>query len=134
MRSKSLVPGLLVALATLVGHVAPAAAQSTNRKMLVLIDASGSMTQLRSSDNKMRFEAAKERAFANLQNEAMMGLSGVAIYTFQDAGLTNRTGTAANPFVDINTANNALMALDPQTVPNGVTPLAGSMCDAIDIL
>jgi len=134
MRSKSLVPGLLVALATLVGHVAPAAAQSTNRKMLVLIDASGSMTQLRSSDNKMRFEAAKERAFANLQNEAMMGLSGVAIYTFQDAGLTNRTGTAANPFVDINTANNALMSLDPNTVPAGVTPLAGSMCDAIDIL
>jgi hypothetical protein len=126
----------LIAGATLAVHSGTAHA---GRKMLVLIDASGSMTTAR-SDGQSRYQAAVQRSDSMILNEAMMGLDGVAIYTFQDTTATPRTAG----FVDVNTARTALLKLDdvngdgtfpPGAVPpNGVTPLAGSMCDAIDAL
>jgi hypothetical protein len=121
----------LIAAATLAVHSGTAHA---GRKMLVLIDASGSMTTLR-SDGQTRYQAAVLRSDSQILNEAMMGLDGVAIYTFQDTTMTARTAG----FVDVNTARTVLNDLDDvgepgEVAPFGVTPLAGSMCDAIDAL
>jgi hypothetical protein len=121
--------GLVVVLATLGAGSRDAHAQ---RRMLVLIDATGSMTTPRPGDvvNPTRFHAAKALATQRVLEQDALGLNGVAVFTFQDASATPRTAG----FVDTNTALIAIDGLDPNTVPFGVTPLAGSMCDAVDAL
>lgn len=97
------------------------------RNMVVVLDATGSMT-LGRIDGKTRFEAAKEQAVARIDNARgeTAGLTGgVTVYTFSTTGLTRVTDVAATPF----DAAQAIMALTP---PSGLTPLAGSLCDAID--
>jgi hypothetical protein len=124
----------LFASVTLAAHSGTA---SADRKMLVLVDASGSMSTLR-SDMTARYDAAIARSDSMILNQAMMGLDGVAIYTFSDSTATQRTAG----FVDVNTARTILNNLNNPTPPpgavyvppGGVTPLAGSMCDAIDAL
>jgi hypothetical protein len=135
MTRKVLVSALLAGVA-LAAHSGTA---SADRKMLVLVDASGSMTTLR-SDSVARYDAAIARSDSMILNQAMMGLDGVAIYTFSDSTATQRTAG----FVDVNTARDVLLHLNDSTPepgtaqvyvpPGGVTPLAGSMCDAIDAL
>lgn len=107
-------------------------AHAQARKMLVLIDASGSMDTARPADsvNTTRFAAAKERARLQIQIQARQGLSSVAVYTFSDTTVTAQT----NGFVDPNDARARISALDLLTVGGGSTPLAGSVCDAVDAL
>jgi hypothetical protein len=124
-----LLTGLVVVLATAAAGSKDAHAQ---RRMLVLIDATGSMTLPRQNDmeHPTRFHAAKALATQRVLEQDALGLDGVAVFTFQDASATPRTAG----FVDTNTALMAIDGLDPTTVPFGITPLAGSMCDAVDKL
>ena len=126
---RNLLLGLMVATATFFAGSSTAHAQ---RKMLVLIDASGSMDIARPGDavNPTRFAAAKTRAKEQIISQAAFGLAGVAVYTFSDATATPQTAG----FVDANTAITAINGLDLFTVGGGVTPLAGSVCDAVDVL
>jgi len=125
-----LLTGLVVVVATLAAGSKDAHAQ---RRMLVLIDATGSMTLPRPGDvtNPTRFHAAKALASQRVLEQDALGLDGVAVYTFQDASATLRT---PGGFVPTNYALIAIDGLDPNTVPFGITPLAGSMCDAVDTL
>lgn len=124
---RTLLLGFTVVLATIIGGSTAAHAQ---RKMLVLIDASGSMSTVR-ADSKTRFDAAKQRALDQIAVQAATGLAGVAVYTFSDTTSTLQT---AGGFVDTNTAIATITGLDLFTVGGGNTPLAGAMCAAVDTL
>jgi hypothetical protein len=124
-----LLAGLALVLTMAVGTTAAHA----QRRMLVLIDSTGSMSLPRTGDavNPTRFHAAKALASQRvLEQDAVSVLSGVAVYTFHDDSAQARTAG----FVDVNTALDAIDALDPIADVGGITPLAGSMCDAIDTL
>jgi dockerin type I repeat protein len=124
------VRNLLIGFAAVLATVAGASAAHADRKMLVLIDASGSMSTLR-ADSQSRFDAAKARALDQIGVQAGIGLDAVAVYTFSDTTATLQT---AGGFVDPNIAIDTITALDLFTVGGGNTPLAGSMCDAVDAL
>jgi hypothetical protein len=100
--------------------------------MVVLIDASSSMETARTSDavNPTRFDAAKARAKQQIAMQAGLGIDGVAVYTFSDSAATEQT----TGFVSITDALNKIDTLDLFTVGGGVTPLAGSVCDMVDVL
>jgi hypothetical protein len=127
--------------ATVVG----ASAAHADRKMLVLIDASGSMSTVR-GDSKTRFEAAKLRAVDQIGIQDALGATTFAVYTFSTTTPPTRQTpvSAAHPdgFVDKTTAINVIAGnaglgippLDLFTVGGGSTPLAGSMCDVVDTL
>lgn len=121
--------GFTAVLATALG----ASAAHADRKMLVLIDASGSMITTR-ADGTTRFAAAKARALSKIADQAALGLSAVAVYTFSDTTSTLQTTQVAGGFVDPNTAITTINGLDLFTVGGGNTPLAGAMCDAVDVL
>lgn len=127
---RTLLTGLVLVLAIIAAGDSTAHAQ---RRMLVLIDASGSMTTVRPSDSQPRFTAAKDLATQRVLEQAAApgGLTGVAVYTFRDASSTLRT---LGGFVSVNNALDAIEALDITVDVGGVTPLAGSMCDAVDTL
>lgn len=120
--------------ATLVLAASGASAQSTSsRKMLVLIDASGSMGTPRPADpvNPDRFAAAKRRAESQIVDQSRLGqLDGVAVYTFSDLSATLQT----EGFVDPNLARARIAELSLFDVGGGTTPLAGSLCEAVDVL
>lgn len=118
--------GLTAVVATAVG----ASAAHADRKMLVLIDASGSMSTVR-ADLTTRFAAAKARAASKIADQAALGLDAVAVYTFSDTTSTLQT---TGGFVDPSTAITTVNGLDLFTVGGGNTPLAGAMCDAVDVL
>jgi hypothetical protein len=124
---RNLFIGLLTVVATL--GVATEAAHA-QRKMLVLIDASGSM-DIQRADLTTRFAAAKARALDQIADQAGSGLDGVAVYTFSDTTSTLQT---VGGFVDPNQAILTVQGLDLFTVGGGLTPLAGSVCDAVDAL
>lgn len=117
-----------IAVAFAAMTAAAGAAEAQGRRMLVLIDASGSMTITR-TDGTTRFDAAKTLARERIRTQAMAGLQSVAVFTFQNTGVTQRTAG----FVAPNTALNVIEALELPDI-SAVTPLAGSMCDAIDAL
>jgi hypothetical protein len=131
---------LLISFATVAATVVGASTAHADRKMLVLIDASGSMSTTR-GDLQTRFEAAKQRALDQINIQAGLGLNGVAIYTFSDATSTLQT---VGGFVPVNTAIKVITGdpaasppippLDLFTVGGGITPLAGSMCKAVNDL
>lgn len=105
-----------------------AATTHPRRMMLVLIDATGSMAQPR-GDSKTRFEGAQKVAKDHVRAEAASadGLAGVAIYSFHDEGIEAHT----TGFIDPTTAGNRI---DTLTLSFSSSPLAGSLCDAIDVL
>jgi len=107
--------------------VVAAGTAEAERTMVVLLDASGSMVITR-SDGQTRFEAARQLARDRVMNAAMEteGLAGVAVYTFHGTGLTAHTTGFVDPF-------SAVVAIDGLAVTTQLTPLAGSLCDAIDI-
>jgi hypothetical protein len=127
---RHLLTGLAVVIAMLAAGSKDAHAQ---RRMLVLIDATGSMTLPRPGDvvSPTRFHAAKALATQRVLEQDALGLDGVAVYTFQDSSSTLRT---PGGFVPTNDALTAIDGLDPNTVPFGITPLAGSMCEAVQRL
>lgn len=124
------VRNLLIGFAAVLATVVGASAAHADRKMLVLIDASGSMSIVR-ADAQTRFEAAKARALDQIGVQAGIGLDAVAVYTFSDTTSTLQT---VGGFVDPNVAITAITNLDLFTVGGGNTPLAGGMCDAVDAL
>jgi hypothetical protein len=139
MNPKVLLATLMMALTASVGAAGTAEAQE--RYMVVLVDASGSMTEIRASDGKSRFQAATERSDMWINYYAMNGgLDGVAVYAFNGTTATLHTGSAptpgnpAAPFVDVNVARAAVMGLSTTQPPAGLTPLAGSMCEVLDTL
>jgi len=124
---------LLAGLALVFTTVIASSAAHAQRRMLVLIDSTGSMSLPRTGDavNPTRFHAAKALATQRvLEQDGVSVLSGVAVYTFHDDSAQARTAG----FVDVNTALDAIDALDPVADVGGITPLAGSMCDAVDTL
>lgn len=124
------VRNLLIGFAAVLATVAGASAAHADRKMLVLIDASGSMSTVR-ADTQTRFAAAKARALDQIGVQAGIGLDAVAVYTFSDTTSTLQT---VGGFVDPNVAITAITNLDLFTVGGGNTPLAGAMCDAVNAL
>jgi hypothetical protein len=135
---KVLLAGLATAATLTVGA---AGAAHADRYMVVLVDASGSMTIERSDDGRSRFQAAIDRADTQIFHYATNGgLDGVAVYAFSGTTAILHTGTpptAGNPgapFVDVNTARAAVAALTTNQPPAGLTPLAGSVCEALDTL
>ena len=124
---------LFTGFAAVVATVLGASAAHADRKMLVLIDASGSMDTIR-TDGTTRFDAAKARAKSKIADQAALGLDAVAVYTFSDTTSTLQTTQVAGGFVDPATAITTVNGLDLFTVGGGNTPLAGAMCDAVDVL
>lgn len=123
---------LLLGITAVLGTIGGSTAAHADRKMVVLIDASGSMTTARPSDliNPTRFDAAKARAKDQVTTQAKLGLDGVAVYTFSDVSATVQT----TGFVGVNDAIAKINSLDLLTVGGGNTPLAGSVCDVVDVL
>ncbi len=156
---------LATAAATLGAVTAQIDSAHAERKMLVLFDASGSMTTSRSSDDWERFEAAQNQALADIRNRENLGgtVDGIAIYSFRGSEMFSHTSS----FVDANCAKWLICHLTGKQIPStpeadgdvdnecvdfyaipsipgcelveeaevtGLTPLAGSMCDAADIL
>jgi len=123
---------LLLGIAAVLTTAAGITTAHADRKMVVLIDASSSMTTARPTDavNPTRFAAAKALAKDQITTQARLGLDGVAVYTFSNASATVQTAG----FVDTNTAIAAVNGLDLFTVGGGSTPLAGSVCDVVDVL
>ena len=124
--------GMLFGIIGVLGVIGVSPAAHADRKMVVLIDASGSMTTARPADptNPTRFAAAKARAVDQVRAQAKIGLDGVAVYTFSDVTATVQT----LGFVGVNEALTAIGGLDLFTVGGGDTPLAGSVCDVVDVL
>jgi hypothetical protein len=120
---------MLVGAFSLMFGAAKATAQPGPR-MLVLIDASGSMS-IQRSDGSTRFAGAKAAATAEvlLQAQANATLR-VAIRSFSGATYSRQT----SGFVDANTALDVIDGLDLFTIGGGSTPLALGMCDAVDEL
>src|SRR5215831_10088354 len=123
---------LLIGFTTVAATVVGASAAHADRKMLVLIDATGSMSTVR-ADLQTRFDAAKARAVDQITVQAGLGLNGVAVYTFSDATSTLQTAgfVTANAAIKVingdPSATPPIPPLDLFTVGGGVTPLAGSM-------
>ena len=127
MNSRIVLAGLVATAVSVIGSTAAHA----DRKMLVLIDASGSMSIVR-TDGATRFETAKARAKSKIAEQtAIDATTTFSVYTFSDATSTPQTGGA---FVTPANANTAIDGLDLFTVGGGITPLAGSVCDAVDVL
>jgi hypothetical protein len=126
MHSRILLTGLATALVTVIGSTAAHA----DRKMLVLIDASGSMDTLR-TDGFTRFATAKSRAKSKIaEQKAIDATTTFSVYTFSDTTSTAQT----TGFVTATSADTTIDGLDLFTVGGGSTPLAGSVCDAVDVL
>lgn len=124
------------ALVLTLGIGAVSARQAEARKLLLLLDATGSMTQPCSgpapcAPGLNRFDIAKVAAKERLQFEAAQpgGISGgVAIYLFY--GTTVALQTAG--FVPVSPSLDTL--IDSLMVTSQVTPLADAMCTSIDAL
>jgi hypothetical protein len=121
-----------VVLATIMAAASSAVA---DRRMVVLIDASGSMTTPRNNSDGRganRFEAAKSLAGGRVSEQAGVDTTlRVAVYTFRGSAtlLPHTSG-----FVDYNLALDEIEALNSATDVGGSTPLAGAMCEAVDVL
>jgi hypothetical protein len=123
--------------------IASTAAHALDFKMIIVIDASGSMVA--STADGTRFDSAKIQANEDLSTVANAINLGdtfqAAVYTFTcidlpcgpgEAMLVRHTGTDGNPFVS---RNSATLAINDRTVENSVggwTPLAGALCGAVD--
>lgn len=97
--------------------------------MVVLVDASGSMGAIRPVDGLSRFEAAQTRT-ANWVTTlaANPAPTEVAVFTFRnDATAQSQTPGFVSP-------TDAVAAIQGLSGPGGLTPLAGSLCDAINLL
>ena len=126
MNNRILLTSLATALVTVIGSTAAHA----DRKMLVLIDASGSMDTLR-TDGTTRFATAKTRAKSKIaEQKALDATTTFSVYTFSDTTSTPQT----TGFVTAGIADTAIDGLDLFTVGGGSTPLAGALCDAVGVL
>jgi len=100
--------------------------------MVVLLDRTGSMNAIRCATGNYRCFDALEMAKVDVDHFFATHSAGssLAVWTFANGGPVNLTGGfVANPAV----AKSAVTALDG--VPcGGLTPLAESMCDAVDAL
>lgn len=109
-------------------------AAHADRSMVVLLDASGSMTEIR-SDNITRYRAAQNEAASRVETAARFeveGLVNVAVLQFNSATgtISLSGGTAANPtFVD---PVAAVGIINTSSVSVFGTPLADGLCDTID--
>lgn len=128
---------VVMVFATLLAGSAPAHA---DRLMIVLIDASGSMITPRAGGTN-RFEAAKKLAGDRVIQQAGAPLPLgqkflVAVYTFHGSTtLIPATRAHGIPgFIDAILAQDEIDALTTALDVGGSTPLAGAMCQAIDIL
>lgn len=154
MNVRSMLAATAVMFAALMAVGAPAHAQE--RKMVVLIDASGSMAAPRDNSDgagATRFEAARQRArqqvaFFAAQPGAPLR---VAVYTFR--GTNEAPVIHTNPgdnfgFIDPVAADVAIDCLVPAPPPfcaathdagapffiGGGTPLARALCEVVDVL
>jgi hypothetical protein len=119
---------------------------ATERKLIVLIDLTGSMTAIRPGDliNPNRFEAAKSTArddLIALAGDPILSLTGVRVFVFHNNGITEQIPPNPDPVTEENPDPDGDGWFAPDPVrrligglpgPTGLTPLAGSMCDAAD--
>jgi len=125
---------------------ASAAAHATDYRMVVLIDASGSMVA--ATADGTRFDSAKLAAIGDIggvaDNLALTDTFQAAVYTFtcnnqpclvSEPMLVRHTGSDdAHPFVSRNAAVIAINALTVASDLGGSTPLAGAMCSTANTL
>jgi hypothetical protein len=97
--------------------------------MIVVLDRTGSMTQLRYNGHSRCADALSYAISDVVQFFANNPEGSVAVFTFTNEDYTNLTGG----FVDEATALAALNALDPEGC-SGSTPLSEAMCDACDYI
>ncbi len=99
---------------------------------IVLLDRTGSMNALRQATGNTRCFDALETAKMDVDNffDSHSAGSSLAVWTFAGNGPTDLTGGFVT---DANTANAALATLDMISC-SGSTPLAESMCDAVDAM
>lgn len=128
---------VVVVLATLLAGSAPARAE---RRMLVLIDASGSMISPRNNadgSGANRFEAAKFLAAKRVGEQVAVDAAlRVAVYTFR-SNVTLIPATRVHlttGFIPASDALDEIEALSTALDLGGSTPLAGAMCQAVDLL
>lgn len=119
----------------------------TERRLVVLLDATGSMTMTRPADpvNPNRFDAARSVSIDDLiafAGDATNPLTGVRIFTFHNTGITEQIPPNPDPDTEANPDPDGDGWFAPDFIrklilrlpmPTGLTPLAGSMCDAIDV-
>lgn len=119
---------------------------AAERKVVVMLDATGSMTALRVGDLEFpnRFEAAKGISrddLVQLAGDASLPLTGVRVFLFHNTGITEQIPPNPDPVTEENPDpdNDGWFATDPVRrmivalpAPSGLTPLAGSMCDGAD--
>lgn len=122
-----------------------AVAHAADYRLLVMIDASGSMVA--PTPEGTRFDSAKAAALEDIASLSdVMGPSDtmrVAVYTFTCASLpcaagenplVLHTGSVEDPFTNRNGAIVAVNALSVANNVGGWTPLAAAMCGAVDKL
>lgn len=127
---------LIGAVTMLVLMIGGKEAKAQPKRLLVLVDATGSMTQPCTGEppactGQTRFELAKTLAAGYVATQAgsSQGLLDVAVYTF-DGGQGFRLRTTGG-FV---TPGGAVTAINNLVVSPFNTPLANSLCRAVDVL
>ncbi|HEX7958564.1 MAG TPA: dockerin type I domain-containing protein [Terriglobales bacterium] len=115
-----------------------------DRKLIVLIDATGSMTLPRDGDmvHSNRFEAARSISTDDLvafSGDATNPLTGVRLFTFKGIGITEQIPPNPDPMTGVNPDPDGDGWFIPDAIrkliaglpgPTDLTPLAGSLCDA----
>lgn len=126
---------LIGAVTTFVLMMGARSAQAQPKRLLVLLDATGSMTQPCTGEppactGQSRFELAKQLAvgYVGTQAGTLPGLRDVAVYTF--AGTVGWQPQTAG-FV---TPGQAVTAINGLSVTPFNTPLADAMCSSVDAL
>lgn len=142
MRNKRiLLTSVAVVLATITAASAPAHA---GKRLLILIDASGSMVASRNNQcNPAPPNGQPCDRFFGAKTAATNAINGIgdpalltAIYTFHDTTtlIPAKRAHGAEGFIDFNSALDEVEALSTLADVGGGTPLAGAMCQAIDTL
>jgi hypothetical protein len=133
--------GFRVLCQAVVGVMLVANTAAADRIMVVLLDATGSMTAPRCDNGNTRFDQAKldaEQRIQDVATEAPIpgveegGLAKVAVYRFAGSGtgleVITHDPTLNSDFVAPFDAVQAIIATRP---PNGATPLANAMCQVV---
>ena len=126
-QTRSLYHGVIAALAVVVGVGGrPASADPQQQHVLYLLDTTGSMGDL-SSGGLTKLEVAKARIKADLDTVQPLPTT-YAVWRFDGASFTQLYS-----FTDVKTIANMKAVVDAQVL-GGATPLADSICSAVDSL
>jgi hypothetical protein len=119
---------------------------ATDRKLVILLDATGSMSILRPGDTVLpnRFKAAQSLSQDDLVALAgdAVSVSGVRLFQFHNLAMNEEFPPALDPVTEQPSDPDGDGWFTPGSIqkkiaglpgPTGLTPMAGSMCDAADV-